>query len=148
MPLLNEQSTKPGVVAWLHGNKVSALFITGILLYLLLTMAVLYWYQDDVEQMTWVDREVFNHKIISQYQLSDNITQQQVLQRLGSPDITAALQADSQLYQVLYYRTHRNTPDGITTADECTALLFKNRRLIAIGELAVQQYQSLASPAG
>ena len=79
MPLLNEHNTKPGVVAWLHGNKVSALFIAGILLYLLLTMAVLYWYQDDVEQMTWVDREVFNHKIISQYQLSDNISQQQVL---------------------------------------------------------------------
>ena len=146
MPLHNDNHSKPSVLAWLYNNKLSA-FAIGILIYLLLTLAVLNWYPDDVEQMTWVDREVFNHKIISQYQLSDNISQQQVLQRLGSPDITAALQADSQLYQVLYYRTHRNTPDGITTADECTALLFKNRRLIAIGDPAVQQYQTLASTA-
>ena len=146
MPLRSDSHCKPSVRTWLYSNKLSA-FVVGILIYLLLTLAVLNWYPDDVEQMTWVDREVFNHKIISQYQLSDNISQQQVLQRLGSPDITAALQADNQLYQVLYYRTHRNTPDGITTADECTALLFKNRRLIAIGDPAVQQYQTLASTA-
>ncbi|WP_166838845.1 DUF3192 domain-containing protein [Rheinheimera pleomorphica] len=144
MLLRSDSHSKPSALVWLYNNKLSA-FAVGILIYLLLTLAVLNWYPDDVEQMTWVDREVFNHKIISQYQLSDNISQQQVLQRLGSPDITAALQADNQLYQVLYYRTHRNTPDGITTADECTALLFKNRRLIAIGAPAVQQYQTLVS---
>jgi len=127
-------------------GKVSA-FIAGLLLYTLLTLAVVFWYQDDVDQMTWVDREVFNHKIISQYQLSDNILQQQVLSRLGSPDITAAQAQSNELYQVLYYRTHRNTADGITTADECTALLFKNRRLIAIGETAATQFQALTANA-
>ena len=122
-------------------------FIAGVLAYILLTMAVLYWYEDDVEQMTWADREVFNHKIISQYTLSSGINQQQVLDRLGSPDITVAKQQGHTLYQVLYYRTHRDTPDGITTTAECTALLFKNRQLIAIGESAVLQYQAVRGSA-
>jgi hypothetical protein len=124
------------------------LFSTGLAVYLLLLLAVLFWYQDDVSQMTWADREVFNHKIISQYQLSDNIMQQQVLERLGTPDITVAQQHGNGIYQVLYYRTHRDTPDGITTTDECTALLFKNRRLIAIGDAAVTQYQAITAHAG
>lgn len=122
-------------------------FILGLLSYVMLTLAVVFWYQDDVEQMTWADREVFNHKIISQYNLNSGITQEQVLNRLGSPDITAAKQQGHSLYQVLYYRTHRATPDGITTAEECTALLFKNRQLIAIGEPAVTQYQTVHSSA-
>lgn len=123
-------------------------FIAGVLAYILLTMAVLYWYEDDVEQMTWADREVFNHKVISQYNLNGNITQDNVLGRLGSPDITTALQHNNAVYQVLYYRTHRIAADGITTPDECTALLFKNRRLIAIGSAAVTQYKAIASNAG
>ncbi|HEY9041851.1 MAG TPA: DUF3192 domain-containing protein [Rheinheimera sp.] len=122
-------------------------FMLGVLIYMLLTLAVLFWYQDDVEQMTWADREVFNHKIISQYTLSSGINQQQVLDRLGSPDITVAKQQGHTLYQVLYYRTHRDTPDGITTTAECTALLFKNRQLIAIGESAVLQYQAVRGSA-
>ncbi|MBZ9612865.1 DUF3192 domain-containing protein [Rheinheimera maricola] len=119
-------------------------FAFGLLVYLLLTAAVLLWYQDDVEQMAWMDREVFNHKIINQYQLSDNISQDMVIQRLGTPDITAAVQHDNAVYQLLYYRTHRNAADGITTTDECTALLFKQRRLLAKGDAAVQQYAAVS----
>ena len=123
-------------------------FLSGLGIYLLLTLAVLFWYQDDVEQMSWVDREVFNHKIINSYSSTANIQQQEVLQRLGSPDITTAVQQNNTLYQLLYYRTHRSVADGITTADECTALLFKNRRLIALGEPAVTQYQAIAANGG
>ncbi|MGP9801725.1 DUF3192 domain-containing protein [Rheinheimera sp. NSM] len=123
-------------------------FLSGLGIYLLLTLAVLFWYQDDVEQMNWVDREVFNHKIISSYSTNANIQQQDVMQRLGSPDITTAVQHNGTLYQLLYYRTHRSVTDGITTADECTALLFKNRRLIALGEPAVAQYQAIAANGG
>lgn len=121
--------------------------IFGLVVYVLLTAAVLLWYQDDVEQMNWADREVFNHKIISKYQLNDTVLQQQVLARLGAPDITFAQQQGKVLYQVLYYRTHRSKADGITTADECTALLFKNRRLIAIGDAATSQYQAATTSA-
>ncbi len=135
--------------AWLHHLRTNKLvwFTAGLLLYVLLTLAALYWYPDDVEQMHWADREVFNAKIIRQYNVQQAIAQQDVLSRLGSPDITAALQLNGDTYQVLYYRTHRHTPDGITTADECTALLFKNRNLIAIGDKAVSRYQSLSGHA-
>lgn len=122
-------------------------FAIGLLLYLLLTLVVLTWYQDDADQMTWVDREVFNDKIISQYRLSEHISQQQVLQRLGSPDITMAMLYQQQRYQIMYYRTHRRTADGITTTDECTALLFKDRQLIATADAAVNQYQTLSTNA-
>lgn len=118
-------------------------FAFGLLLYVLITAAVLLWYQDDVDQMAWMDREVFNHKIINQYQLSDNISQDRVIQRLGTPDITTAVQHDGKVYQLLYYRTHRNAADGITTTDECTALLFKQRQLLAIGDAAIQQYAAV-----
>lgn len=123
------------------------LFGIALLIYVLLTMAVMFWYQDDVEQMNWIDRQVFNQKIIAQYPLKDNVTQQQVLSRLGSPDITQALQKSGVIYQLLYYRTHRHAADGITTTDECTALLFKNRILIAKADEAVAQYQNIASQA-
>lgn len=125
----------------------SLLFAIALLIYVLLTMAVMFWYQDDVDQMSWIDRQVFNQKIIAQYPLKDNVTQQQVLSRLGSPDITQALQKSGVIYQLLYYRTHRHAADGITTTDECTALLFKNRILIAKGDDAVAQYQTIATPA-
>lgn len=119
-------------------------WLGGVLLYILLTLAALFWYQDDVEQMNWADREVFNAKIISQYSVHAAIQQQQVLDRLGSPDITAAMTLNDEVYQVLYYRTQRRTPDGITTADECTALLFRDRQLIAIGDEAVKRYNNLS----
>ena len=83
------------------------------------------------------------HKVISQYNANSNITQDKVLARLGSPDITVALQQNHTVYQVLYYRTHRNAADGITTTDECTALLFKQRQLLAIGDAAIQQYAAV-----
>ena len=119
----------------------------GLVVYLLLTATVFFCYQDDVDQMTWVDREAFNYKLISQYKLTDNLTQDDVMRRLGTPDITEAVLQGKDLYQVLYYRTHRDTPDGITTTAECTALLFKNRQLIAIGESAVLQYQAVRGSA-
>lgn len=122
-------------------------FSIGLVIYLLLTATVFFWYQDDVDQMTWVDREAFNYKLINQYKLTDNLTQDDVMRRLGTPDITEALLQDNDLYQVLYYRTHRSVADGITTADECTALLFKNRQLQAIGEDAVQRYSLISGHA-
>jgi hypothetical protein len=122
-------------------------FLLGLGAYLSLTAAVLLWYQDDVDQMNWMDREMFNHKLINKYQLGANLTQDDVMRRLGTPDITVAVQQGKDLYQVLYYRTHRNAADGITTADECTALLFKNRYLLAKGEDAVQRYTAIAGHA-
>ncbi len=121
--------------------KPIALFVGGFIVYLLLTMAVLLFYKDDPAQMSWQHRENFNAKVISRFKLSESHIQDDVIKRLGGPDITEAAEISGAVYQVFYYRTHRKLPDGITTEDECTALLFANRILVAIGDDAVNQYQ-------
>ncbi|WP_031571581.1 DUF3192 domain-containing protein [Rheinheimera texasensis] len=117
-----------------------------IAVYPLATWLALNVYQDDPDAMAWTDREAYNRKFINALQLSATVTQDQIRQKLGGPDITEAYQAGTDLYQLVYYRTQRDISDGITTKTECTALLYLNRRLIAVGENAVQQFRQ-ARPA-
>ncbi|MCA1929881.1 DUF3192 domain-containing protein [Rheinheimera sp.] len=123
--------------------KTIALLVAGLLLYAGLTSITLLFYKDDPDQMNWQDREAFNTKYIYKLDLTKAISRDQVIDYLGGPDITEAKNLQQQIYQVLYYRTHRTKTDGITTRDECTAILFKNQQLIAIGETAVEQYNQL-----
>ncbi len=116
-------------------------FTAGIVLYVLTTLAVLRFFPDDPAQMTWQDREAFNAKVIQHLASQKGVNQEYLFSRLGSPDITEAYQADGTVYQLMYYRTHRKAADGITTADECTAILFIDRQLSAIGENALAQYR-------
>lgn len=114
--------------------------------YPLATWLALNVYQDDPDAMAWTDREAYNRKFINALQPNTLMTQDQIRQKLGGPDITEAYQAGSDLYQLAYYRTQRDISDGITTKTECTALLYLNRRLIAVGDSAVQQFRQ-AQPA-
>lgn len=123
--------------------KTLVLLLTGLLLYAGLTSITLLFYKDDPEQMNWQDREAFNTRYIYKLDLTKPINRDEVIDYLGGPDITEAKKQQQQIYQVLYYRTHRTKSDGITTRDECTAILFKNQQLIAIGETAVEQYNQL-----
>jgi hypothetical protein len=122
--------------------KLLMLLIGGALLYVLATYSVLRFYPDDPAQMNWMDREAFNARFIGRLQPDASLRQEFLISRLGSPDITEAFRSEQQIYQLLYYRTHRKAADGITTADECTALLFVDRQLVAVGEAAVIQYQA------
>lgn len=122
--------------------KLLMLLIGGALLYVLATYSVLRFYPDDPAQMNWMDREAFNARFIGRLQPDASLRQEFLIGRLGSPDITEAFRSEQQIYQLLYYRTHRKAADGITTADECTALLFVDRQLVAVGEAAVIQYQA------
>lgn len=122
--------------------KLLMLLIGGALLYVLTTYSVLRFYPDDPAQMNWMDREAFNARFIGRLQPDASLRQEFLISRLGSPDITEAFRSEQQIYQLLYYRTHRKAADGITTADECTALLFVDRQLVAVGEAAVIQYQA------
>ena len=54
--------------------KFFLMFFAGFILYLLLTASVLLFYKDDPAQMTWQDRENFNAKLISGYNLADDPT--------------------------------------------------------------------------
>jgi len=124
-------------------RKVWIVLLAGILSYVALTYGVLRFYKDDPDQMSWQDREAFNTKFIYKMDLKQPVYRVDVVNYLGGPDITEAKLVEQQIYQVLYYRTHRTKSDGITTRDECTALMFKNNQLVAIGENAVEQYNQL-----
>jgi len=104
-----------------------------------------YWalhvYQDDPTTMNWNDREAFNKKVISQLTVDGLVSQTDVQRKLGGPDISEARQHNTHLLQLAYYRTDRALSDGLTTKDECTALLYQDRILVAIGAAAEQRYQ-------
>jgi len=116
-----------------------SLLLLGI--YPAATWLVLNFYQDDPAQMFWTDREAFNRKFIRQLDLTKAPQQDLVQQKLGGPDITEAYQLGDQLYQLAYYRTQRAISDGITTKAECTALLYQNHQVVAVGSAAEQQFQ-------
>lgn len=124
-------------------NKKVVLFIAmGILGYVAFATSVLTFVKDDSNQMHWEDREAFNRKYINQLSISTPLNRQQVIDNLSAPDITEAKKVGDEIYQLLFYRTHRIKSDGYTTKDECTPLLFQNNMLIAIGTSALQQYKA------
>jgi hypothetical protein len=110
----------------------------GVFLYAVFVIAVLSWYPDTPHTMDWEDREEYNKVQIAKFELG--LQKMQVLELLGSPDITEAKRTSSNELQVMFYRTQHNQADGITTQDECTALLFENNVLIAWGESAYQTF--------
>ncbi len=114
-----------------------------VLAYPAFTWLATHYYPDDPSQMVWDDREAFNRKFIQAIAPKATLQQRQISKVLGGPDITEALSTEQGLYQIVYYRTLRAISDGITTKDECTALLFHNGNLIAIAEDAERQYRSL-----
>ncbi len=118
-----------------------------ICLYPLLTWLVLNFYPDDPARMQWNDREAFNRKYIAQLLQHPTTERQQVINRLGGPDITEAVKLQNDIYQLMYYRTKRAISDGITTKDECSPLLFKNQRLIAVEAEAISRYQQALNQA-
>jgi hypothetical protein len=62
---------------------------------------------------------------------------QAVLSQLKTPSFTELLKKGDDVYQVLYYPTHSLHSDGKKTKDECTPLVFKNEKLMGIGESAL-----------
>jgi outer membrane protein assembly factor BamE (lipoprotein component of BamABCDE complex) len=101
-------------------------------------MAVITFYPDKPQNMDWEDREQYNQVQISKLELG--FQKKQILELLGSPDITEAKRNDNKELQVMFYRTQHKKADGITTIDECTPLLFENNELIAWGDSAYQSY--------
>ena len=101
-------------------------------------MAVITFYPDKPQDMDWKDREEYNRVQISKLELG--LQKKQILELLGSPDITEAKRKNNVELQVMFYRTQHKQADGITTEDECTALLFENNELIAWGESAYQTF--------
>jgi hypothetical protein len=123
-------------------KKVISRILIALAIYGVFVALVVNFYDDSPANMKWDDRESFNKQFIGKLTL-DTFKFEQALEALGSPDITEAKKVVTDNYQVMFYRTHHVKSDGITTQDECTALLFKNGILTAIGKTAYEQFLQL-----
>ena len=83
------------------------------------------------------DREHQNRMNISK--LHANMSFEQVQHLMGVADFNERYQKDGETVHVLFYRTQRVEKDGLTTKNECTPLIFKNKQLVSWGEPAYQQ---------
>ena len=120
-------------------NKVFVILAIGAVSYLAIVGAVLMLYQADPADLQWQERETYNARQIGQLDLG--MSEDSVIRILGSPDINEAKASPKGDMQVLFYRTHHVTSDGITTKDECTPLVFRDNELIAWGNDSYRDYQ-------
>lgn len=123
-------------------KKVVIRILIALAIYGVFVALVVNFYDDSPSDMEWGDRESFNRQYIGKLTL-EKFDFEKAIKELGSPDITEAKKIDDNNFQVMFYRTQHVKSDGFTTQDECTALLFKNGSLIAIGKTAYQQFQKL-----
>ena len=123
-------------------KKVIIRILIALAIYGVFVALVVNFYDDNPADMEWGDRESYNRQYIGKLTL-DEFKFEQAIAELGSPDITEAKQINKNNFQVMFYRTQHVKSDGFTTQDECTALLFRNGSLIAIGTSAYEQFQQL-----
>ncbi|NQY62657.1 MAG: DUF3192 domain-containing protein [Alteromonadaceae bacterium] len=123
-------------------KKIVIRILLALAAYGVFVALVVTFYDDSPANMEWRDRENYNSQFIGKLKLEE-LTFEQAITELGSPDITEAKKVKKTNYQVMFYRTQHVKSDGITTQDECTALLFKNDILNGIGNTAYEQFLSL-----
>jgi hypothetical protein len=99
-------------------------------------------HEPTLDNMGWEDRQAYNQKSLNSLSLGQDI--QEVKTLLGGADFSEAKTSEEAKLQVLFYRTHHDKADGITTKEECTPLLFKDNKLIAWGQDTYKQYLSAA----
>lgn len=86
----------------------------------------------DTQHSQWEAREKNNRQHIQSLQVG--ISFADITEKMGIADFNELSLKGSEQYQILYYRTQRKQPDGITTKDECTPLIFKENSLIGWGQ--------------
>ncbi len=123
-------------------KKIITRILVALAAYGVFVALVVNFYDDSPAKMQWEDREAYNRQFIAKLEL-ESFNFNSAIEQLGSPDITEAKLVNDSSYQVSFYRTQHVKSDGITTQDECTALLFTNGVLTAIGKTAYQQFQAL-----
>ena len=126
-------------------KKLVGCSLLGLFIYGIIFSYASYIYIDDPTAMDWKDREKYNSRFIANIDLKTPFYLNDILDSLGTPDLTFAITKNETEYQIVYYRTQRITEDGITTKDECTGLLFKNGSLTIAGKEADNRYNQLLS---
>ena len=95
---------------------------------------------DDMDDDSWSKaKKTQQHNQNYINQLKTGAAAASVRNSLGTPDFTESFQKEGETVEVLFYRTHRSHGDGMTSKDECTALIFKRGLLVGWGDKAYQQ---------
>ena len=89
---------------------------------------------------SWQKQHKNNREVISNLALDTSY--QTVLNKLNTPNFTELLKQGDDVYQVIFYATHSIHSDGKMTKDEYTPLVFKNDKLIGVGDTI---YKSLSN---
>jgi hypothetical protein len=122
-------------------SSVIKILTVGFASYVAMVVSVMTLVPDKPEDMDWKDREAYNRVQITKLRLG--ATRDEVLALLGSPDITEAKEVDTNLMQIMFFRTQHVKADGLTTHDECTPLLFENDKLVAWGEGVFESFKEV-----
>ena len=123
-------------------SKIPVIIGTIFAAYVVFVAVVVLVYEPTPDDMGWEDRQAYNQQKLSELTLGQNINDVKTL--LGKADFSEAKTAEDTALQVLFYRTHHEKSDGITTKDECTPLIFKDNKLVAWGQDTYKQYLSAA----
>ncbi|EGM70523.1 DUF3192 domain-containing protein [Shewanella sp. HN-41] len=119
-------------------SKTSVIIGSIFAAYVAFVAVVVLVYEPTPDEMDWEDRQVYNSQKMTDLSLGQDITEVKSL--LGKADFSEAKAVQETQLQVLFYRTHHEKSDGITTKEECTPLIFKNNKLMAWGEDTYKQY--------
>jgi hypothetical protein len=91
----------------------------------------------DGDRDDWENREYENRRKLSTLELDMGLAE--ITSYMGTPDFNELYNKGDDNYQVLFYRTNRQSGDGFTTKDECTPLVIKNGKLAGWGETAYRK---------
>lgn len=119
-------------------SKVSVIIGSIFAAYVAFVAVVVLVYEPTPDDMSWEDRQSYNSQKMNELALGQNIVS--VKQLLGKADFSEAKAVKKTKLQVLFYRTHHEKSDGVTTKEECTPLIFENDQLIAWGQDTYKQY--------
>ncbi|MDF0534524.1 DUF3192 domain-containing protein [Shewanella sp. A32] len=124
-------------------SKIPVVIGTLFLAYMAFVAVIVLVYEPNPDDMSWEDRQAYNQEKLTEIKLGQS--GEEIITMMGRPDFSEAKLSQGQALNILFYRTHQTKPDGATTKDECTPLLFRNDRLIAWGEDTYQQYLKSAT---
>lgn len=119
-------------------SKVSIIIGGLFISYVAFVAAVMVFYEPTPDDMSWEDRQAYNSEKLNELDLGQSLSDVKML--FGKADFSEAKTVKSAKLQVLFYRTHHEKSDGVTTKEECTPLIFENDRLIAWGADTYKQY--------
>lgn len=93
-------------------------------------------FDNDDDGKSWRKTQEYNQNYVST--LKTGLDMATIRKNLGTPAFSESFMKQGETIEVLFYRTHHTHSDGMTSKDECTALIFKQGQLVGWGDKAYQ----------